>query len=91
MKLTPQQQVVVEGALHTAAERYRECAKAIGESTMAKPARDRLVEQFIKHADDCGKVLEVLDTNDGPVSAECPVCHWGLLPSELQRHIREKH
>ena len=24
-------------------------------------------------------------------SVECPHCHWGIAPSVIQQHIREKH
>lgn len=24
-------------------------------------------------------------------SVECPYCHWGIAPSAIDQHIREKH
>ncbi len=26
-----------------------------------------------------------------PSSVECPHCHWGIAPSAIEQHIREKH
>lgn len=30
-------------------------------------------------------------SSTGISSVECPYCHWGIAPSVLAQHIREKH
>lgn len=58
--LTEAQQRTVINALYTAAEKYRECAKEVGKGLPPGPARDSLVAQFKKQADECSELLEKL-------------------------------
>jgi hypothetical protein len=58
---TSNERRVIVGALYTAIEKYRDCAKEIGGSDMSEVARDRLVATFKKQADECSELLEKLD------------------------------
>ena len=61
MNLTASEWTVVVNALYTAAEKYRDCAKEVGQSGMNPEGRDRLVACFEKQAADCGKLLEKVE------------------------------
>lgn len=62
MSLSHEDNQVVVNALYTAAEKYRECAKAIqGEVNMNEDARASLVAQFNRQAEDCSRVLEIVE------------------------------
>lgn len=59
--LNEEQKQVVVNALYTAAAKYRECAKEIEASIYPQSAKDRLMAQFNKQADECSKVLELIE------------------------------
>jgi hypothetical protein len=48
-------------------------------------------------AEECRRMFMVqeigaeLKRRDGASSVECPHCKWGIAPSAIDQHIREKH
>lgn len=61
MQLNHAEEQVMVGALHTACEKYRECANNIKESDLPSDAKARLVDTFNRQILDCKDLLEKLE------------------------------
>lgn len=61
MVFSHQELSTLAAALHTAAERYRDCAKVLAETDMAADAKARLVAQFERQIADCAALLERIE------------------------------
>lgn len=60
-KFTEQDEATISHALHTAAERYRECSTTISASDLPADAKARLVDQFARQVRDCQNLLAKME------------------------------